>query len=81
MMPLLFALMLNQPMSSPQMIRMFGLSVFAITPLLMCATVEPRGLTSPLFRATHLNAPRQPRCPTWRDHDMRWSTPRSCPCG
>ena len=31
MMPLLFALILNQPMSSPQMIRMFGLSVFAIT--------------------------------------------------
>ena len=32
MMPLLFALMLNQPMSSPQMIRMFGLSLFAMSP-------------------------------------------------
>ena len=40
MMPLLFALMLNQPMSSPQMIRMFGFSVFAMYASRSCVTFE-----------------------------------------
>src|SRR6185436_5520652 len=37
MIPLLFMLTLNQPMSSPQMIRMFGLPVFAMSVLLQSA--------------------------------------------
>jgi hypothetical protein len=57
MIPLLFMLTLNQPMSSPQMMRMFGFPVFAAPALFAMVNTSPRfGLGTKDTSSRHMPA-------------------------